>query len=54
MLANIPPLQTLIDYIEVILSVLFGTAGAKRTKNAEIFRACGRDEGYAPSTGANF
>ena len=50
LLANIPPLQSLIDYIEIILSVLFGTAGAKRTKNAEIFRACGRDSGLCPKT----
>ncbi len=35
---------------EEIVSVLFGTAGAKRTKNAELFRACGRDLGRCPKT----
>ena len=47
---------TIVDCLcEEILSVLFGTAGAKRTKNAEKeFRLCGGDEGFAPSTCANF
>ena len=40
---------------EETLSLLFEQEAAKRSKNGvEMFRACGRDEGCAPSTCANF
>jgi len=37
--------SSLMFYIEVFLSVLFGTAGAKRTKNAEIISPLRRRRG---------
>ena len=44
-----------VGYAVQTVSLLFEQEAAKRSKNGvEIFRACGRDEGYAPSTCANF
>ena len=44
-----------VGYAAQTVSLLFEQEAAKRSKNGvEIFRACGRDEGCAPSTCANF
>ena len=44
-----------VGYAAQTVSLLFEQEAAKRSKNGvEIFRACGRDESYAPSTCANF
>ena len=44
-----------VGYAVQTVSLLFEQEAAKRSKNGvEIFRACGRDEGCAPSTCANF
>ena len=44
-----------VGYAAQTASLLFEQEAAKRSKNGvEIFRACGRDEGCAPSTCANF
>ena len=44
-----------VGYTVQPVSLLFEQEAAKRSKNGvELFRACGRDEGCAPSTCANF
>jgi hypothetical protein len=44
-----------VGYTAQTVPLLFEQEAAKRSKNGvELFRACGRDEGCAPSTCANF
>ena len=60
LLANTPPLRLWIVYVKKFSPFFLAPRAQRRTYllrklNAEKeFRACGRDEGFAPSTCANF